>query len=143
MRFIVIDVIPALLSWEGRDRSLQPVVAPEAEEAIAHLHAHHRLVAITDAGISRLELADALDVAGVGVFFDSITTSAGLGPRLTPRIVRRIIHTHGDGPIVVTGREGLARSLSRSRIGVVLTSRDDFGAVPDAVASLVAGRVSP
>lgn len=143
MRFVVIDVIPALLSWEGRDRSGEPSVAPEAEEAMAHLHAHHRLVAITDAGISRLELADALDQAGVGSFFDSITTTAGLGPALTPRVIRRLIHSHDDAPIVVTARPGLAAALSRSRFGVVLTTQQEFGAVPDAVASLAAGRVSP
>jgi hypothetical protein len=143
VRFVVIDVIPALLSWEGRDRSDGPIVAPEADLAIPHLHAHHRLVALADAGISRLDLALALDTEGLARFFDSIATTAGLGPTLTPRIVRRMIHSHDGGPIVVTGRPGLARSLSRSRFGVVLTTQEEFGAVPDAVASLVSGRVSP
>jgi len=143
VRFVVIDVIPALLSWEGRDRSDTPVVAPEATSAIPHLHVHHRLVALADAGISRLELALALDSGGLAPYFDSIATTAGLGPTLTPRIVRRMIHAHHDTPIVVTGRPALARSLSRSRFGVVLTNQEEFGAVPDAVASLVAGRVSP
>jgi hypothetical protein len=47
-------------------------------------------------------------------------------------------------PVVfVTGREHLARSMSRSRVGVVLTNRAEFGAVPQAVASLLTGRVSP
>lgn len=143
MRFVVIDVFPALLSWEGRERSGDPVAAPDAVEAIAHLHAHYRLIAITDAGVSRLELAHVLDAEGLGQFFDSITTTAGLGPQVTPRVIRRLIHGDPDGPIIVTGREALARRLSRSRIGVVLTSQEDFGAVPAAVASLLVGRVSP
>ena len=143
MRFVVIDVIPALLSWEGRDRSEGPVAAPDAATAIPHLHAHHRLVAVADAGISRLELALALDTEGLAHFFDSITTTAGLGPTLTPRVLRRMIHSHDGGPIVVTGRPGLARSISRSRMSVVLTNQEEFGAVPEAVASLAAGRVSP
>lgn len=143
MRFVVIDVIPALLSWEGRDRSGEPTVAPDAPDAVPHLHSHYRLIAIADAGLSRLELADALDRAELAQFFDSITTTAGLGPALTPRVIRRLIHTDGDGPIVVTARAGLARALSRSRIGVVLTNQEEFGAVPEAVASLIAGRVSP
>jgi hypothetical protein len=143
VRFVVIDVIPALLSWEGRDRSDEPRVAPDAEAAIQHLHAHQRLVAVADAGISRLELAQALNSESLARYFDSITTSAGLGPTLTPRIVRRMIHSHDSGPIVVTARSDLARSLSRSRMSVVLTDQKEFGSVPDAVATLVAGRVSP
>jgi hypothetical protein len=143
MRFVVFDVIPALLSWEGRDRSDDPIVAPDAHTAISDLFTHHRLIAITDAGMSRLEVAVALDSAGVGRFFDSVTTTAGLGPTLTPRIVRRMVHSHHGGPIVVTGRERLARALSRSRFAVVFTTQAEFGAVPDAVASLAGGRVSP
>lgn len=143
MRIVVIDVIPALLSWEGRDRSADPLLAPDADEAIPHLHSHYRLIGITDAGISRLELTDALERTHLAGYFDSITTTAGLGPTLTPRVVRRLIHADGDGPIVVTAREALARSLSRSRVGVVATTHATFGAVPEAVASLIAGRVSP
>lgn len=143
MRFVVIDVVPALLSWEGRDRADPPSIAPDAATAIPHLHAHQRLVAVADAGISRLELALAIDAEGLASYFDSITTTAGLGPTLTPRVVRRMIHSHDGGPIVVTARPGLARSLSRSRMSVVLTRQEEFGAVPDAVAQLVAGRVSP
>ena len=143
MRIVVIDVVPALLSWEGRDRSTDPTVAPDAAEAIPHLHSHYRLVGITDAAVPRLELAQALDTHHLGRFFDSITTTAGLGPELTPRVVRRLIHTSKEGPIVVTARAALARAFSRQRIGVVLTNQSEFGAVPEAVASLIAGRVSP
>lgn len=143
MRFVVIDVIPALLSWEGRDRSGPPTVAPDAAEAIPHLYAHYRLIGITDAGTASLELRAALEGENLGQFFDSIATTAGLGPEVSPRVIRRLIRTTGDGPIVVTAREPLARSLSRNRIGVVLTNQEEFGAVPEAIASLIAGRVSP
>lgn len=143
MRFVVIDMIPALLSWEGRDRSEPPLVAPDAVEAIPHLYSHYRLIGIADAGYVSLELRAALQAENLIQFFDSVATSAGLGPEVSPRVIRRLIRSNGDGPIVVTAREQLARSLSRSRVGVVLTNQEEFGAVPEAVASLMAGRVSP
>ena len=143
MRFVIIDVIPALLSWEGRDRAGSPRLAPEADEALAHLHIHYRLIALTDAGIPSLELRHALESERLGQYFDSVATSAGLGPVVNPRVIRRLIRNVAGGPIVVTGRQALARALSRSRIGVVFTNQEEFGAVPEAVATLISGRVSP
>lgn len=142
MQFVLIDLIPALLRWEGRDRSRSPVFAPEALEAVAHLYSHYRVVGIADAGIASLELLDALAAEGIEQYFDSVLTSAGMGPAVTPRVVRRMVRTIGDGPIVVTGREQLANALSRARMGVVFTDQADFGRVPEAVAMLVVGRVS-
>lgn len=143
MRLVVVDVVPALLSWEGRGRSSPPVVAPDAEEAVAHLHMHYRLVAITDAGIPSLELRDALESEHLAGYFDSVITSAGLGPVVNPRVIRRLVHRLDDATVVVTGRRRLAESLSRSRMGVVYTKQQDFGGVPEAVAMLIAGRVNP
>lgn len=143
MRFVIVDVIPALLAWRSRDPSGPPLVAPDAEEAIAHLHIHYRLIAITDAGMPSLQLRDALESEHLAHYFDSVVTSAGLGPVVNPRVIRRLIRHSGPGPVVVTGRQALADSLSRSRIGVVYTDRQDFAGVPAAVAMLIAGRVSP
>ena len=145
MRLVVIDLIPALLSWEGRDRSSGLKVAPDGPDAVAHLHAHYRLIGVTDAGMSSLVIGRALEDGSIADFFDSVGTSVGFGPAINPRVVRRIIRmSRSNEPVVfVTAREHLARTMSRSRVGVVLTNRDEFGAVPEAIASLVSGRVSP
>lgn len=120
-------------------------MAPDGPDAIAHLHAHYRLIGLADAGLSSLVIARALDKERVAEFFDSIGTSVGFGPTINPRVVRRITRmSRTTEPVVfVTARESLARTMSRSRVGVVLTTRDEFGAVPEAVASLISGRVSP
>lgn len=145
MSLVVIDLIPALLSREGRDRSSDFRVAPEAVEALGHLYAHHRLVGLTDADVSSTTVRRVLEDAHIAEYFDGVGTSAGFGPSINPRVVRRMVHAmRGHGPVVfVTGREPLARAMGRSRFGVVLTAHDEFGAVPDAVASLASGRVSP
>ena len=144
MRLVVVDLIPALLSQEGRDSSLF-VVAPDGPDAVAHLYSHYRLLGLADAGVSSGVLKRALEDAGIARFFDSVGTSAGFGPTINPRVVRRITRaSRNKEPVVfVTGREPLARAMGRSRVGVVLTNREEFGAVPEAVASLIAGRVSP
>ena len=144
MRLVVIDLIPALLSWEGRDRSSDLEVAPDGPEAIAHLQTHYRLIGLADAGVSSQVIAHALDKAQIAEFFDSIGTSVGFGPTINPRVVRRITRMRrSTEPVVfVTARQSLARMISRSRVAVVVTDRTEFGAVPDAVASLISGRVS-
>ncbi|MEE9297712.1 MAG: hypothetical protein V3V29_01580 [Acidimicrobiia bacterium] len=145
MRLVVIDLIPALLSWEGRDRSADPEIAPDGPEAVAHLYSHYRVMGLADAGVAGETLRRSLEAAGIAEYFESIGTSAGFGPEVTPRIVRRIgrMARAKEGVIVVTGRPRLARAISRSRTGVVFTNQEEFGAVPEAVASLIAGRVSP
>lgn len=121
------------------------VISPGGQEAIAHLHSHYRLIAVADAVVSSSRLRRELDAVEVAGYFDGIVTSAGMGPEVTPRIIRRIVKTlrTPDSPVVVTARKGLARALSRSRLSVVLTTPSEFAAVPEAVASLLSGRVSP
>ncbi len=145
MRLVVIDLIPALLSREGRDSSSGFEVAPDGPDAVAHLYAHYRLIGVADAGVSSLVIGRALEDARISGFFDSIGTSVGFGPAINPRVIRRITRvSRSNEPVVfVTGREHLARTMSRSRVGVVLTNREEFGGVPEAVASLISGRVSP
>lgn len=145
MAIVVIDLIPALLTWEGRDRSARLTIAPDGPEAVAHLHSHYRVAGITDAGVPNRRIRDALDSGAVTSYFDSIGTSAGFGPEVNARVVRRLtMGAHGREQIVfVTGREPLARAMNRSRMGVVITTAEDFGGVPEAVATLVSGRVSP
>jgi len=145
MRLVVIDLIPALLSWEGRNRSTDLEMAPDGLEAIAHLYSHYRLIGLTDADVSTTAIRKALEANRVTEFFDSVGTSVGFGPAINPRVIRRITRmSRSHAPVVfVTGREPLGRLMSRSRVGVVLTTREEFGGVPEAVASLISGRVSP
>lgn len=145
MRLVVIDLVPALVSWEGREEFTEPVTPPEGLEAVAHLFSHYRLIGLTDAGVAGEVLRSHLERARLAEYFESIGTSAGLGPEVTPRVIRRVARMARamGGVIVVTGRPEVARTVSRSRIGVVLTTQEEFGAVPEAVASLIAGRVSP
>ena len=145
MRLVVIDLIPALLSWEGRDRSTSLEMAPDGPDAIAHLYSHYRLIGLADADVSSTAIRKALEDNRATEFFDSVGTSGGFGPAINPRVIRRITRmsrTH-EPVVFVTARESLGRLMSRSRVGVVLTTREEFGAVPDAVASLISGRVSP
>lgn len=145
MTIVVIDLIPALLIREGRDRSSGYELAPDGVDAVAHLYSHYRLLGITDAGESSATVRRSMMDVRIAEFFDSVGTTAGFGPTINPRVVRRILRTTRGRPpsVFVTAREPLARAMSRSRFGVVLTRREEFGAVPDAVASLVSGRVSP
>jgi len=144
VRLVVIDLIPALLSREGRDGSSFEI-APDGPDAVAHLYSHYRLIGVADAGVSSMVIGRTLEDGGIARFFDSVGTSVGFGPAINPRVIRRIIRgSRSKDPVVfVTGREHLARAMSRSRVGVVLTNREEFGLVPEAVASLISGRVSP
>jgi hypothetical protein len=95
--------------------------------------------------VSSTAIRKALEDNRATEFFDSFGTSGAFGPAINPRVIRRITRmsrTH-EPVVFVTGRESLGQLMSRSRVGVVLTTREEFGAVPDAVASLISGRVSP
>jgi hypothetical protein len=141
---VLIDLIPALLQWEGRDRSGDLTIAPAGAEAVAHLASHYRVAGIADAGTPLDRIRRPLEDARIDDLFDSVATSAVLGPTVNARVIRRISGHHHHGPIVfVTGRASLGRQVNRSRFSVVVTNRDEFGAVPEAVATVLSGRVSP
>ena len=145
MTIVAIDLIPALLSWEGRDRSGPPELAPDAVEAVTHLYSHYRLVGIADAGVAAATLIGPLDDVRLAELFERLGTTAGYGPQVNARVIRRITsHARSTHDVVfVTARESVARTMGRSRMGVVLTTWADFGGVPEAVANVLAGRVSP
>jgi hypothetical protein len=146
VRLVVIDLIPALLSWEGRDRSSDPDVPPDAAHTLEHLYGWFRIVGIADAGESSTELRSHLEREDLAVFFESISTSAEFGPRVSPRVVRRVVAALGgpdDRTALVTSREHLVAAFGAARIPVVFTSQEEFAGVPDAVAALLDGRVSP
>jgi hypothetical protein len=146
VNLIVIDLVPALLTWEGRDAP-DPAIAPDAIEVLDDLYAGFRLAAIGDGDRPAALFREALDAARLVEFFESVGTSAGFGPTVTPRVIRRLAAGLGTPPgdvIVVTARAALAEAVRAARLGVILTGGpDEFGGVPDAVAELVEGPFNP
>ncbi|NQV07882.1 hypothetical protein HQ535_15175 [bacterium] len=147
MRLIVIDVFPALLSWEGRGASGGASAGLGAREAISILADAFRLVAVADGDITGRELRDLLSVAGIDHDFTDIVTSASSGPTVTPRVVRKVARDLGvawDHVIMVTARPPLARSLRGERVPTILTEHaDQIGTVPEAIERLFSGPLNP
>jgi FMN phosphatase YigB (HAD superfamily) len=143
VRLIIIDVAPALLSWEGRGASDTPEAAANAEEVLDILYARYRLAAVTDGDRAATELRDVLERLGLDGFFESIGTSADFGPRVSPQVIRRIaraLRAAADHLVVVTARPRLARSLEEARIAAVLAEPGKLSEVPDRLRRLTAGR---
>lgn len=145
MHLVVVDLIPALLSWEGRDRSGEPDAAPEAAHALGHLFDHFQMIGVADAGQTAAGLRAHLEREGLGQFFDAVITTSAHGPQVSARTVRRITQAaaKGERPIVVTARRGVAEDLSRGRIAVVVTTHAEFEGVTEAVFAIADGRVNP
>lgn len=146
MHLVVIDLIPALLSWEGRDRSSEPSVATDAVGALEHLSSHFGIAGVADAGHTSKSLRTHLEREHLAVYFESVGTSAEFGPTVSPRIVRRLaraIRLDVRELVVVTARPQIASGMKASRIRTVLTRHHEFGNVDEAVEALLSGRVSP
>jgi hypothetical protein len=143
MEFVVIDAIPALLGGDGRD----PAVPDGAIAVLEHIAMRYRLAAIADAGHTATGLRRALEVHELDRYFESVGTSAGFGPQVTPRILRRMLSTVRlslDQVVVVTGRRHLAEQLRRHRFSVILTEGPaGFNGVPDAIEAIETGRITP
>lgn len=145
MHLVLVDLVPALLSWEGRDLSEEPDVAPEAAHALGHLFDAFEMIGIADARTTSAFLRRHLEAADLATYFDIVVTSAEHGPVLTARAIRRIIRTAApkEKGIIVTARPGLAADLRRSRIAVALTTHQDFESVIDTVFDIADGRAEP
>jgi hypothetical protein len=145
VHLVVVDLVPALLSWEGRDVSAEPDVAPEAAHALGHLYDAFEMIGVADAGTSSAALRRHLETADLAGYFDVVVTSAEHGPVLTARAIRRIVRTAApkERGIVVTARPGLATDLRRARIAVALTTHEEFESVIDIVFDIADGRAQP
>lgn len=145
MHLVVLDLIPALLSWEGRDLSEEPDVAPEAAHALGHLFDAFEMIGAADARITSAFLRRHLEAADLAGYFDIVVTSAEHGPVLTARAIRRIIRTAApkEKGIVITARPGLAADLRASRTAVAFTTHEDFESVIDDVFDIAEGRAQP
>ena len=145
MQLVIIDLVPALLSWEGRDSSGSPEAAADALGAIGDLFTHFRLTAVTDGDWTGAQVREALERLDLAPYFESVGTSAGFGPTVTPRVIRRIaaaLRSTGNA-IVVTGRPGLATGLGRIGIPAVLVDHYGLATVPDKVYKLAGGMFNP
>jgi hypothetical protein len=146
VNLIVIDLIPALLSWEGRDRSQAPSTAPNAMAAIEHLASHFELTGIADAGHTGAGLRHHLERDHLALYFSSIGTSAPFGPSLSPRVLRRLtaaMKLRPSSAVVVTARPTVAADMTAARIRTVGTTHEEFEFVDEAVETLLSGRFSP
>jgi hypothetical protein len=144
VRLVVIDLIPALLSWEGRDASGPADIAADADTTLQDLYdVGYRLEGVADSERSGTNLRDVLAAYGLAAWFERIASSAEFGPEVSPRVIRRIANAAGvtiTDVAVVTAREPLAKRLQRDRIPVVLTGGpEEFWAVPEALEDLGAG----
>lgn len=146
MRLVVIDLIPALLSWEGRDRSSDPALPEDAAHILEHVYSRFRIVGIADAEESSSTLRAHLEREDLAPLFEAISTTAEFGPAVSPRVVRRVVAALG-GPdnrtALVTARESLVAPFRGERIPVILTTQHEFAMVPDAVFDALEGRVNP
>ena len=144
MRFVVIDLIPALLQWEGRDSFDLATAQPHALELVHALFHDFRLAAITDGDHPASAVHEALERLDLSAYFESVGTSSVFGPTVTPRVVRRVARAIGGSgrTIVVTARPGLAEALGRAGIPTVVAT-GDLLEVAAAVRRMAFGRINP
>ncbi len=145
MQLVIIDLVPALLSWEGRNSSGPPEAAAGALGVVGDLFPHFRLTAVADGDWTGAQVREALERLDLAPYFESIGTSAGFGPMVTTRVIRRIaaaLRSTGNA-IVVTGRPDLATDLGRIGIPAVLVDHHGLADVPDRIHKLAGGRLSP
>ncbi len=143
MRFLIIDLVPALLSWRGEEDD--PDVAEGAVETLEQLHTQFRLAGITDGDRPGSVIRSALRQAGIGDFFDTVGTSADFGPSVSPQVIQRIATTVGAAStsiVVVTARHRLADALGRRAIATVLLGPAGFAGLPDQL-RMGAGPLNP
>lgn len=144
MRFVVFDLVPALLSWEGRDSFVQASLQPGALETVHNLFPDFRLTGIADGDHPASQLRESLERLDLAPYFETVGTSSVFGPTVTPRIVGRMTRSIGafGRSIVVTGRPRLAEALRRSGIPAVVTDGDLSGTAEE-IRRMAAGRVNP
>jgi hypothetical protein len=142
---IIVDVNPALLTWEGRD-AYGAEASPRAHDTLDELFGRFRLVAVTDGNIAATEVRRAVESTGLEGFFENVGTTALYGPFLTPRVVRRIAAEGGvriTEVILVTAREQIAEAMRAARIAVILTEGPaGFASVPEAIDEITDGPFS-
>jgi len=147
MHLVFLDLIPLLLSWEGRAAGEEPAIPPGAAEMLEEVFADFRIAGIADGAHTGLGLRRTLEDAELDPFFDFIGTSAEFGPALSPRVLRRLARLLGfdvDQVVVVTARHGLAEALRAARFAVVhVEGPEGVAMIPEALEALFTGYFSP
>ncbi len=147
MHLVFLDLVPLLLSWEGRSPLEPPDIPPGAAEMLEAVFADFRIAGIGDGAYTGLGLRHALEDTELDPFFDFIGTSAEFGPTISPRVVRRLARLLGfdaDQVVVVTARPGVAEALRRARLAVVhVEGPEGVAVIPEALDALFSGYFSP
>ncbi|MBP1633162.1 MAG: Haloacid dehalogenase-like hydrolase [Acidobacteria bacterium] len=147
MHLVFLDLVPLLLSWEGRLPHEAPEVPPGAAEMLETVFADFRIAGIGDSAHTGVALRRALEDVELDAFFDFIGTAAEFGPAISPRVVRRLSRLLGfdrDQVVVVTARAELAETLQRARLAVVhVEGPEGVAVIPEALEALFSGYFSP
>jgi len=147
VHLVFLDLVPLLLSWEGREPHEAPAVPPGAVEMLEEVFADFRIAGIGDGAYTGLGLRRALEDVELDPFFDFVGTSAEFGPTVSPRVVRRLSRLLGfelDQVVVVTARSDLAEALRRAGLAVVhVEGPEGVAVIPEALEALYSGYFSP
>ena len=144
---MLLDLVPLLLSWEGRPPGESPGVPASAGEMLEAVFPDFRIAGLGDGDRTGLDLRRALEDAELDGFFDFVGTSAEFGPVVSPRVVRRLARALGFSPeqvVVVTARAELADALQANGLAVVhVEGEEGVAAIPQALDALYSGYFSP
>ena len=75
MHLVFLDLVPLLMSWEGRAAHEDPEIPPGAAEMLDEVFADYRIAGIADGAFTGLALRQMLEDAGLDIYFDFIGTS--------------------------------------------------------------------
>ena len=144
---MLLDLVPLLLSWEGRPPGESPGVPASAGEMLEAVFPDFRIAGLGDGDHTGLDLRRALEDAELDGFFDFVGTSAEFGPVVSPRVVRRLARALGFSPeqvVVVTARAELADALQANGLAVVhVEGEEGVAAIPQTLDALSSGYFSP
>lgn len=146
MHLVLFDLFPLLLSMEagGPSASGPPAVAAEMLEQV---FPDFRVAGISDGDHTGVDLRRALEDAELDGFFDYIGTTAEFGPRITPRVIRRLARLLGfplDQIVLITARADIADELQEAGLAVVhVEGPGGLEAIPEALEALITGYFSP
>jgi len=147
LHLVLLDLVPLLLSWEGRSPHETPAVPPGAAEMLEQVFANFRMAGIGDGAHTGLGLRRALEDTELDAYFDFVGTSAEFGPVVSPRVVRRLARALGfttEQVVMVTARAKLADALQAAGLAVVhVEGEEGVAAIPQALEALYSGYFSP
>ncbi|MDH3398167.1 MAG: hypothetical protein OEM81_10095 [Acidimicrobiia bacterium] len=137
MRLIIVDLTNGLLFDEDTK-----VARAGAGDVLRALSRQYRLVAFLDTSRTGLELRGRLEEAGLGGFFEMVSTSADLGGGLSPSVVDSLTAGFGipAGHVAVISNQGdVVDTLQMAGVVALLAEPDrPLSDLPEALAWLTA-----